>query len=184
MLRTTLSLYLGTILALFSCLAPTASAAPQSRRPDSFVQVTGIRYLQAGKNTADVGPPAIYNGDVAFERGRSSGRVHVTLNVSRLAHWHVRQVVAESQSTPPQINYVSLSPGWLVWLAYSGLIGFRVYAKNRYDGRRYLIDTSQGKKTGGIVPMLSLYGSNLAWSYARCCAGATVTNLFFIRTSW
>jgi hypothetical protein len=114
---------------------------------------------------------------VAFERATDSFNLERLIETGDVYRWHIHHAFVErKQAVPFDLNLVSLSKRWLVWVEY-GSKTWSIRARNRANGRTYLVDSSKGKRNQPLVfwrvPLLSLDGNAIAWSYPTCVAHCT-----------
>jgi hypothetical protein len=172
--------------ALAAILVTALGSSPQVSAPHPPGLAVG--YLRLPANTTDIGRPAVFGGAVAFARGvgcphnRCPSSIE-RLDMANLSRWSPRDVYEEYQNVPPQIVTVGLSSRWVVW-EVSTRTGWAIHALSRLGGRVITVDGSarSRKQEGGWVQM-SLYGSEIAWSYGVCearCRSSKPEMRFFI----
>jgi len=94
------------------------------------------------------------------------------MDMGNVSRWRPRDIFREYQNVPPQLNLVSLSAHWLVWLEY-GKNGWTINARDRRTSHTHIVDSSKNKNGQSLVwgwPLLSLSGDEIAWSYPDCLA--------------
>jgi len=150
------------LVVLLVCWPTTPSwAAPATARP--WYVAIAQRYL---------GPPAVYQGNVAFEAQEtitSDPQSH--LFVSSIATFSPREVYSAAPGR--NIVMVRLSSSWIVWEEETQFDDWTINAMDRSSSVVTQVASSQvvGRAPHPwMFPLLSLSGSTVAWSQARCNA--------------